>query len=153
MTKQPNHSCKARGSRFGGQRLILHTFGERFMENAFICAYGILNQVRSCIVAPPCTITVTMTISDVVVNIACLASDIVLRIARAKDMAPRKPVRQKFKIIRITEFCTYCYYTENPCVSSVRSNTLYKVRSIKWRVKIVKLLTMYLYSFMMRGWY
>lgn len=66
-----------------------------FMVTFLTCTYGILNHVRSCIVAPPCTITVTMTISDVVVNIACLASDTVLRIARANDMAPRKPVKQK----------------------------------------------------------
>lgn len=77
------------------------------MENAFTCAYGILNHVRSCIVAPPCTITVTITINDVVVNIACLASDTVLRIAKAKDMAPRKPMEQKIQIIRITGLYSY----------------------------------------------
>lgn len=71
-----------------------HTFVARYVGEVLICAYGILNHVRSCIVAPPCTITVTITISEVVVNIACLASDTVLRIARANDMAPRKPVRQ-----------------------------------------------------------
>lgn len=53
--------------------------------------YGILNQVRSCIVAPPWIITVNITIIDVVVNIAFLASDTVFRIASAKDIAPRRP--------------------------------------------------------------
>lgn len=62
--------------------------------------------------APPCTITVTITMRDVVVNIACLASDTVLRIARANDMAPRKPVKQKNQTTRTTEFYSHCYYTQ-----------------------------------------
>lgn len=53
------------------------------------------NHVRSCIVDPPCTITVNITIRDVVVNIAWRASDTVLRIARANDMAPRRPAIKK----------------------------------------------------------
>jgi hypothetical protein len=71
-----------------------YIFAARCLGKVLICTYGILNHVRSCIVAPPCTITVTITISEVVVSIACLASDTVLRIARANDMAPRKPVRE-----------------------------------------------------------
>lgn len=60
--------------------------------------------------APPCTITVTMTISDVVVNIACLASDTVLRIARANDMAPRKPAKQ-IESPEPQNF-SHCYYIQ-----------------------------------------
>lgn len=83
-----------------------------FIVTFLTCTYGILNHVRSCIVAPPCTITVTMTISEVVVNIACLASDTVLRIARANDMAPRKPVKQKNQTSRTPKFYSHYYYTE-----------------------------------------
>ena len=50
--------------------------------------------MRSCIVAPPWTITVMITMSDVVVSIACRASDTVFRMANAKDMAPRRPASQ-----------------------------------------------------------
>jgi hypothetical protein len=46
-------------------------------------------------VAPPCIITVIITINEVVVNIACRASDTVFRIANAKDIAPRKPAQIK----------------------------------------------------------
>lgn len=50
-----------------------------------------LSHLSRFIEAPPCIITVMITIRDVVVNIACLASDLVFLIAKAKDMAPLKP--------------------------------------------------------------
>lgn len=53
--------------------------------------YGTLNQFNKGIVAPPWIITVVITINEVVVNIAWRASDTVLRIANANDIAPRKP--------------------------------------------------------------
>ncbi len=55
---------------------------------------GILNQFNRGMVAPPWIMTVAMTIKDVVVNIICLASDIVLRMASAKDIAPLKPTTE-----------------------------------------------------------
>lgn len=52
---------------------------------------GIRRYASACVAAPPCSTTVAMTINEVVVNIACRASDTVLRMAKAKDIAPRKP--------------------------------------------------------------
>lgn len=51
-----------------------------------------LSQFSKKLDAPPCTMTVTITIIDVVVSMACLASDTVFRIANANDMAPLKPL-------------------------------------------------------------
>lgn len=55
--------------------------------------HGILNQLKNCVVAPPWKITVNITIKLVVVSIACLASDTVFLMARAKLMAPRNPAK------------------------------------------------------------
>lgn len=55
--------------------------------------YGICKNFSKKFEAPPCVITVTITMSDVVVNIACRASDTVFRIAKANDIAPRKPAK------------------------------------------------------------
>lgn len=55
--------------------------------------HGIWNQFNRFIVAPPWIITVIITISEVVVSIACLCSDRVFRIANAKDIAPLRPKR------------------------------------------------------------
>lgn len=52
-------------------------------------------------VEPPCMMTVNMTMREVVVSIACRASDIVFLIASAKDIAPRKP--RKFHLMNILE--------------------------------------------------
>lgn len=56
-----------------------------------IVTYGTFNQFSNGIVEPPWMMTVAITINDVVVNIACLASDRVFRIARAKETAPLSP--------------------------------------------------------------
>lgn len=56
-----------------------------------VITYGILNQFNKGIVAPPWIITVAITINEVVVSIACRASDTVLRMANANDIAPLKP--------------------------------------------------------------
>lgn len=53
--------------------------------------YGIWNQYKRCRAAPPCIITVIITINEVVVSIVCLASDKVFLIANANDIAPRNP--------------------------------------------------------------
>lgn len=58
-----------------------------------------LSQFSRKLDAPPCTMTVTITIIDVVVSIACLASETVFRIANANDMAPLKPTMQTEIII------------------------------------------------------
>lgn len=55
--------------------------------------YGICRNFKRKFEAPPCVITVTITISDVVVSIACLASETVFRIASANDIAPRRPAK------------------------------------------------------------
>ena len=68
--------------------------------------YGILNQYSKCKEAPPCTITVIITINEVVVNIACLTSETVLRIAKANDIAPRKPNKKIMKIFLKVTFKT-----------------------------------------------
>lgn len=62
-----------------------------------------LSQFSRKFEAPPCTITVTITITEVVVSIACLASDTVFRMASAKDMAPRRPAKNSmcWKFIEI----------------------------------------------------
>jgi hypothetical protein len=52
-----------------------------------------LNQLRNCDAAPPWNMTVNMTMRLVVVSMACLASDTVFLIARAKLIAPRKPAQ------------------------------------------------------------
>lgn len=54
--------------------------------------YGIWKNLSKKFVAPPCVITVTITINDVVVSMACRASETVLRMASANDMAPLKPI-------------------------------------------------------------
>lgn len=55
--------------------------------------YGICKNFSKKFEAPPCVITVTITMSDVVVSIACRASDTVFRMANANDMAPRNPAK------------------------------------------------------------
>lgn len=55
--------------------------------------YGICNQFSKKLEAPPWTITVIITINDVVVNMACRASDTVFRIAKANDIAPLSPAK------------------------------------------------------------
>lgn len=59
-----------------------------------IKTYGILSQFKSLLVAPPCIITVNITIKEVVVNIACRASETVFLIAKAKDIAPLRPAKK-----------------------------------------------------------
>lgn len=56
--------------------------------------YRIWSHVSMGVVPPPNTQTVKNTRSSVVVNTICLGWDSVLRIARAKAMAPRKPSRE-----------------------------------------------------------
>lgn len=58
-------------------------------------SHGISSQLRTCRVAPPCRITVTITIREVVVSIACLTSDAVFRMASANDMAPLRPAIER----------------------------------------------------------
>lgn len=54
--------------------------------------YGIFNQFNRKLDAPPCITTVNITINDVAVSIVCLASETVFLIAKANDMAPRRPI-------------------------------------------------------------
>lgn len=61
--------------------------------NNVVIAHGICRNLSKKFEAPPCVITVTITINDVVVNIVCRASDTVFRIANAKDIAPLNPKR------------------------------------------------------------
>lgn len=56
-----------------------------------ISTYGTFSQFSNGIVEPPWTMTVAITINEVVVSIACLASDKVFRIAKAKETAPLSP--------------------------------------------------------------
>lgn len=74
---------------------ILENSINRFSQSvrANRVTYGIFSQLRRKLDAPPWQITVTITIIDVVVNIACRASDTVLRNARLNDMAPRNPAK------------------------------------------------------------
>ena len=52
---------------------------------------GIFSQFRRKLEAPPWIITVAITINDVVVSMACRASETVFLIASANDIAPLRP--------------------------------------------------------------
>lgn len=58
-------------------------------------SYGIFSQFSRKLDAPPWMMTVAITISEVVVSIACRASDTVFRMARANDIAPLRPKENK----------------------------------------------------------
>lgn len=49
-------------------------------------SYGIFKKFNKNCDAPPCVITVTITIKEVAVNMACLASETVFLIAEVKNM-------------------------------------------------------------------
>lgn len=66
-----------------------HVYWFHYIQNTY--PTGILKYARACEAAPPWSTTVAITISEVVVNMACRASDTVLRIANANDIAPRRP--------------------------------------------------------------
>lgn len=87
-----------------GDNFNYFVFSLRTRTNRF--TYGIFSQLRRKLDAPPWHITVTITIIDVVVNIACRASDTVLRNARLKDIAPRRPAKNSmcWKFIDIFGF-------------------------------------------------
>lgn len=61
--------------------------------------HGIFSHFSMLSVAPPCMMTVVMTIMEVVVSIAWRASDTVFLIAKAKDMAPLNP-EKSFAVFR-----------------------------------------------------
>ncbi len=57
-------------------------------------AYGIPKQLKRGVTDPPTKMTDPMTIRLVVVRKVCRAFDIVLRMAKAKAIAPRIPIFQ-----------------------------------------------------------